>query len=226
MTLEDTCNFLLFIINKVSGAWYGPAELCSILDRGQMSLYSDLQPKYSTSEHLKDALAPFRATYDFNSSNTISGVIVIPSNSNFLNLLDIQIQFQISNRTIYWSVPIVNEDEKSAALNSQVDPVTITSPIGEVLAPRFYRLYPTSGYTGTVTYFRRPLKPVFVYTTISQRVIVFDEANSTNLEWSEEWINQVVLKSLLTLGINLTAADIVQFAEQKNQENWQGLNRF
>lgn len=224
MTIQDTCDFLLFIVNKVNGAWYGPAELCDILDRGQMSLYSDLQPKYATSEHIKDALAPFRATYEFDA--LISGVVVIPSSSNFLNLLDIQIQFQISNRTVYWSVPMVNEDEKSAALNSQVDPVTVTSPIGEVIAPRFYRLYPTSNYLGRATFFRRPVKPIFAYTTISQTVIVFDETNSTNLEWSEEWLNHVVMKSLLTLGINLTAADLAAFAQQKTTENWQGVNRF
>lgn len=226
MTIQEVAEFLLFILNKKNGTWYTPDEVCSILDRGQMSLYSDLQPKYSTSEHIKDALSPFRATYDFTPSNTVSGVIVVPSNSNFLNLLDIQITFQISNRTVYWSIPMVNEDEKSAALNSQVDPVSSASPIGEVLAPRFYKIYPIQGYTGTVTYFRRPVKPVFAYTVISQRVIVYDPVNSVQLEWSEEWLNAIIVKALLSAGINISSGEIATFAEQKSQENFQGFNRF
>lgn len=190
-----------------------------------MSLFSDLRPDYARSQVIKDALVPFRATYDFTPANTISGVVAIPSNRNFLSLLDIQISFPISNRTIYYSVQMINEDEKSDRLNSQVDPVTITSPIGEVLAPRFYRLYPAAGYTGTVTYFRRPAKPVFSYSVISDRVIVYNDALSTNLEWPEDWQNMVLIKALSSIGINLTSQEVSQYAELKSKSNFENVNR-
>ena len=224
MTLQDCFDFLNFWINKSTGAFYTIPELELIVDRGSISLFSDYQPKYATSQRVKDALAPFKATYDFTPTTTVSGYIVIPSNSNYLNLIDVQVQYAISNRTIYAGVTMVNEDERANRLNSQIDPVTVTSPIGEIIAPRYIRLYPTSGYTGTVTYFRRPVKPVFAYTVISGRVIVYDHANSTQLEWNEGTVNQVLVKALSSIGINIGEQDVQQYAELKSQQNFQNIN--
>jgi hypothetical protein len=226
MTLQEAFDFLNFWINKNTGAYYTIPELELITDRGQMSLYEDLQPKYATSQRIKDALSPFRAVYNFTPSNTVSGYIVIPSNSNYLNLLDAQIEFNISDRKVYAPIDMVNEDERANRLNSQIDPVTSTSPIGEIIAPRYIRLYPTSapGYTGAVTYFRRPVKPVFGYTTISGRVIVYNSLTSTQLEWGENWVNAVLIKALGSIGINLSDQEIQQYSELKSQSNYQSVN--
>lgn len=214
MSLEEIFNFLNFFINKYTNSWYTVSELTNLVDRGQMAYYSDNKAKYATSQLVKEILSPFRATYDFTPSSTVSGYIVVPSNSNYLDLLDIQVTYSISDHTFYVGVPMVNEDERAGRLNSQIDPVTVTSPIGEVVAPRFFRLYPLSGYTGTVTYLRRPVKPVFAYSVISDRIIVFDEANSTNIEWRETEIVPVLLKSLATIGINLPDGAISEFAAE------------
>lgn len=225
MNISECLDFLNFWINKKQGAWYTIEELIMLVDRGQMATYSDFKAKYATSQAVKDSLSPFRNKYDFNPTTTISGYIVIPSNSNYLDVLDIQIQFQISNRTVYFPVELVNEDERANRLNSQIDPVTVTSPIGEQTAPRFFRLYPLSGYTGTVTYFRRPVKPVFAYTVISQRVIVYDPLNSVQLEWRETDLDTILLKALQSVGINLTSAEIAQWSQIKSESNFSGVNR-
>lgn len=238
MNLQESFDHLNFWINKFTGSWFTIEELTEVVDRGQMSLYADLQPQYATSQRIKDALAPFRKTWDFTPTNTISGVIPIPSDLDFLNLLDVRIQYDISSATRYASLEFPNEDELSARLNSQIDPVTITSPIGEILGSvnvptsdttvkrQYYiRIYPTAGYTGRVTFLRRPIKPVFAYTTISERVIVYDDAASTQLEWGENMINSVLLKALDTLGINLTDQERLQFAETKTAQNFQNFNR-
>ena len=182
MNLNDIFNFLNFYINKFTGSWYTIEELEDLLDFGQMALYSDLKPKYATSQLIKDALSPFRETYNF--TTQISGYVIVPD-STYLDLLDIQIYFQVSNRTVYYPVDLVNEDTRAQRLNSQIDPVTITSPIGEQTAPRTFRLYPIGVYNGNVTYLRRPIKPVFGYSVISGRIIVYDPNTSTQLEWRE-----------------------------------------
>ena len=55
MNLNDIFNFLNFYINKFTGSWYTVEELENVLDFGQMALYSDLKPKYATSQLIKDA---------------------------------------------------------------------------------------------------------------------------------------------------------------------------
>lgn len=226
MTLQEQHEFLNFWINKFQGSYYSPEELDEIIDRGQMALFAELRPIYATSQRIQDALAPFLAEYDFTPTQTISGTIVIPSNSNFLSLLDVYVSFGISNRTVYSAVRILNKNERANALNSQTDPVTITSPIGEVIASRYVRLWPAAGYTGKLTYFRRPVKPNFVYTTVSGRVIVYQAAESTQLEWPEDWQNSVLLKALSSIGLNMSEQDIIQWAELRNQNNAQNQNNY
>jgi len=222
LDLQDIFALLNFYINKSTGSFYTITELEDALDAGSLALYSDYKPKYATSQLSKDILSPFKETYNF--TTLISGYVIVPD-TDYLDLLDIQIYFQISNRTIYYPIPLVNEDVRAERLNSQIEPVTITSPIGEQTAPRTFRLYPVGAYNGNVTYLRRPVKPVFGYSVISGRVIVYNSGTSTQLEWRQTEIPSVIIKSLLILGINITSADISAFAAAKTAENYQNVNR-
>lgn len=222
MDLLVVLNELNFYINKYTGSFYTPEESCDLLDMGQMAVYSDYKPRYATSQLIKDALSPFRSVYNF--TTQVSGYVIVPD-TTYLDLLDLQIYFQVSDRTIYYGVKMINEDERADRLNSQLDPVTITSPIGEQTAPRTFRLYPTGAYNGNVTYLRRPIKPVFAYTTVSGRVIVYNQLASTQLEWRDTEIPIIIIKSLSSIGINLTSADIQQWAQVKEQGNYLNQNR-
>lgn len=235
MNIKESFDFLNFWINKTTGEFFPISDLELITDRGSLSVYSDLQPKYATSQHIKDALAPFRSEWAFTPSDTISGIIPIPSDLNFLNLLDVSVSFNISNHALYAPVTMYNEDVIATRLNSQIDPVTITSPVGEVKGLQtlpdgskiyYIRIYPTgSGYNGIVKFLRRPLRPHMAYTVISGRVIVYDPDNSVQLEWSEEWQNAVLIKALKSVGINISDQEISQWAEMNAQQNAAGQNR-
>lgn len=222
MNLQDVFNELNFYIGKFTGSYFSISELENLIDIGQMGVYSDLKPKYATSQLSKDALSPFRETYNF--TTQVSGYVIVPD-TTYLDLLDLQIYFQVSNRTIYYPVPMINEDVRAERLNSQIEPVTITSPIGEQTAPRTFRLYPVGAYNGNVTYLRRPVKPVFGYSVISGRVIVYNPNTSTQLEWADPYIQTVIIKSLEAAGINLRAEDISAFAAAKSQGNYVNMNR-
>lgn len=222
MNLQQVFNYLNFFINKYTGSFYTITELEQVLDRGQMAYYSDIKAKYATSQLVKEILSPFRSSYNF--TTQVSGYVIVPD-TTYLDLLDIQIYFSVSNRTVYAPVKLVNEDERANRLNSQVDPVTTTSPIGEQTTTKTFRLYPAGTYNGNVTYLRRPVAPVFGYSVLSGRVIVYDSATSTQLEWRETEIVPIILKSLQSIGINLRDGEISQFAEAKTMENFQGVNR-
>jgi len=222
VNLNDIFNFLNFYINKFTGSWYTVEELENVLDFGQMALYSDLKPKYATSQLIKDALSPFRESYNF--TTQVSGYVIVPA-TDYLDLLDIQIYFQVSNRTIYYPIKLYNEDERAERLNSQLDPVTITSPIGEQTAPKTFRLYPVNAYNGNVTYLRRPVKPVYGYTVVSGRVIVYDPNTSTQLEWRETEIPMILIKALKSLGINIGSQEVQQWSQVSSEANYMNMNR-
>jgi hypothetical protein len=226
MNLQETYDFLNFWINKYTGAWYTIPELEMVIDRGQMSLFNDLQIQYATSQRVKDGLAPFRSTALFTPATSTSGLITISSLSNdpYVSLLDLRIEFtDASGRNNFVSVKMYNEDEISFRLMSQIDPLTEEFPIGEVVSKGVFQLYPATGYTGKVTYLRRPNKPNTVY-TVNGRVITINEPASTQIEWLENWQNAVLIKALSSIGINLGEQDIMQYSELKSQSNFVSKN--
>jgi len=173
-----------------------------------------------------DRQISFTATIVSTTSNYELGNVFInkyndDGQTNYLDLLDISIQVNGG----YYAVKMINEDELSNRLNSQIDPVANATPVGEMIQLRKIQFYPkVNTYTGTVSYMRKPLKPVYGYTVTGGRTIVYDPATSTQLEWRESDINMVLLKALSSIGINLSDAEVSQFAELKSQQNYQGVN--
>lgn len=143
----------------------------------------------------------------------------------YLDMLDMEIVFTQNGRETYYPVKMTNEDERSNKLNSQIDPPLPTAPLGEIVAPRTVRLYPANNnYIGSISYMRRPKKPVYGYSIVGGRNIVYDPINSVQLEWRDTDINMILVKALLSVGINLSDVEISQFAEMKSQQNYQGVN--
>lgn len=227
MNIQEAHAFLNFFINKFTGAWYTPEELDTIIHRGQMSLYSDLQPRYGTSQRIKDSLSPFRTVYTFGYPDTLNGLITVPTNLDFTDLLDVEITYDISGRGITKHIPVgmANEDVRANRLNSQIDAVTTTSPVGEVIGLGKFLLYPSVQYRGKVTFLRKPTAPFFSYTIVSGRVVVYDPTTSVQLQWKESDHNAIMIKALESVGINLSDEAIMQFAQSKSEENFNGQNR-
>jgi hypothetical protein len=106
--------------------------------------------------------------------------------------------------------------------------ITLTSftKISQTL-PKLYQiqLYPsTDSYTGTLYYMKRPIKPVYGYTIVGGRQIVYNPETSTQLQWRDTDIDTILLKALSSIGINLSDQEVSQFAELKSSENYQGVN--
>lgn len=219
MDLNEAYTVLNFYINKEQGGWYAPEELTRIVVRAQHTLYNTYYTKYSTSQRLDDALAPFKVDFQFTNVSTPGGLITTPD--DYLDLLGIYtIVTGADNITRKRPVEIVNEEELVIRLNSQVAPVTVNDPIGIIKTEWNVQLYPEQPQAGIMMYLRSPVAPYFAYSVVSGRVIVYDQANSVQLEWSDKDVETILLIALNGLGINLSEADILQWSELKTQQNF------
>ena len=211
MDLKVAYDQLNFWINKRQGKWYPPEELDAIVDKGQLSYYKDCFIKYGTGQRLNDALAPFKKTVNFNT--TTSGFLQVPN--DYMDLIDI-IPMVNGKRV---PCPVVNDDEVTNRTNSQVIPMSVNAPFAEEIQGWDYQLYPKVFQTGQLSYFSRPVAPKFVYTTVSGRVIVYNQALSTQLLWGDDEVQPLLLWVLESVGVNMSENDISQFAAMKNQQN-------
>lgn len=233
MNIKDCVDFLNFWIRKERGAFYTIEESVQLIDRAQLGYYNDIIPRYATSQIIKDTLEPFKTKLEFDELTTDNGKVYI-YDPTYLNLLSFTIKYEsdFNGRIIYYPVKMINEDELADKLNSQIDPPSITAPIGELLTDKdssnqtiyYIQLYPEFPNNGFLYYMRRPVSPKYAYTVIDGRVIVYDAANSIQLEWRDVDIDAILLKALSSIGINLSDQEVSQFAELKSQQNYQGVN--
>ena len=141
----------------------------------------------------------------------------------FLDLLDLTIKYNGGNS--YYSIKMSNEDELADKLNSQINPPVETAPVGEQVAVGEVQLYPqVNTYEGFVQYLRRPKKPIYGYSVVGGRSIVYNPSQSIQLEWRDSDANTILLKALASIGINLSDQEVSQFAEIKSQQNYQSVN--
>lgn len=219
MDLNEVYTILLFYINQAQGGWYPPEELTRMVHQAQKTLYNTYYTKYATSQRLDDALAPFKVDFQFTNGTTPNGLISTPT--DYLDLLGLYtLVTGADNVTRKRPVEIVSEEELVYRLNSQVVPVTVDDPIGIIKTTWDIQLYPAQPMAGIMMYLREPAAPVYAYSLVSGRVIVYDQGASTQLEWSDKDIEAIILIALNGLGINLGEADILQWSEIKTQQNF------
>lgn len=219
MDLNEAYTLLNFYINKEQGGWYSPEELTRIVDRAQKTLYNTYYTKYSTSQRLDDAMAPFKVDYQFTTMNTTGGLILTPD--NYLDLLALYtIRVDNNNVPHKRAVEIVNEEELAIRTESQVVPVTLDDPIGVIKVNWDIQLYPAVPQSGLLMYLREPATPFYSYSVVSGRVIVYNPSLSVQLEWSDKDIETILIIALNSIGINLSENDLLQWSELKTQQNF------
>lgn len=231
MNIKEIHDVIYFYLNKAQQGFVSHEEIDSVLDRSQMAIFNRYHANpmiytipgrkesfgYGDSQRMDDALSPFKASYTFTTSDTPGGVITLPT--NYMHLIALQTtQFVTSlGRNVVNPVQVLAEDELIERLESQVLPVTLFEPICIMNAQKKIQLFPEQPQSGKVYYFKRPAVPKFAYTQ-SGRTVTYDAANSTQLEWNEADINNVISEALAYYGLNLQSADVVQFAQMKIQE--------
>jgi hypothetical protein len=167
----------------------------------QMDVFRKLLSEYPLTERSRNYLSPFEmeATPDVN-----SGVATKP--------LDFQHEIAVTlDDEDNTEVSIIEEPQWAFRVKDPVDPPTELHPIccfrKGVIAVR-----PVEVAKIRIVYFRTPAKPVYGTLPINGRFI-YDEASTTDVEFSELLHNRISEKTLMGFGINLRELGISQASQ-------------
>ena len=207
--LENIVDLYRYILRKERGAFITLPEVTANLDAGQLDALEGYFKLYGINQEVHDALRPFRVYYQFTTDS--GGFVTYPS--GYLHILGTA--FTVSGSTVN-EITFPNEDEWVSAINSQLRPIGLQSPIARDTNTGF-SILPQTTQIGFFTYIRRPNTPVYA-TTQNGRAISFDAGNSVELEWSDVYINNIIAKGLRYAGVNMNEQGISQFAEMYNKE--------
>ena len=207
--INDIYNQMLFIVRKERGVFVTTNEAMQTLDNAQLEAVEEWFSAYGTTQIIHDAIRKLRVQKSFTSDST--GLVTF--DSDYLHLIGGA--YTVSGSTIN-NVRFLNEDELALALKSQLRVVSASNPIA-IDASVGFRLYPAATQSGFYNYLRRPVTPVLGYTQ-SGRTITYDPGTSTQLEFTDVYINNIISRALKFWGINMAEQDIQQFAQIQTQE--------
>lgn len=217
MRIDQTYNDVTTRLRKRRNGFYPISQFNTDAPRAVIDAFNEYYEGYSATQKLHDALSPFKATpYGFTVSSSVNGIINLPSDYGHLLNISVNRYNNITQRAVRKGVALVNEDELDAALESQVRPVNLNTPIA-IGSNKFIQLYPATPQTGVVDYLRMPKKPVYAYTTNGRRQ-VYDNVNSVDIEFSDLYMSNVIAKIVDYAAAYLQDKDAQQNAQVKQQQ--------
>lgn len=207
--INDVYNQMIFIVRKERGVFVTIPEAMQTLDNAQLEAVEEWFSTYGTTQIIHDAIRKLRVQKSFTSDST--GLVTF--DSDYLHLIGGA--YTVSGSTIN-NVRFLNEDELALALKSQLRLVSDSNPIA-IDASVGFKLYPAAIQSGFYNYLRRPATPVLGFTQ-SGRTITYNSGTSTQLEFTDVYINNIISRALKFWGINMAEQDIQQFAQLQTQE--------
>jgi len=206
--INDIYGFINYIFGKQLGDFITVEECMQCLDNAQMQLFEEEFKVYSVNQTIIDSLLPFKVIQSFTSD--ASGNVTFQP--NYMHLL--AGAYTTTNNTIN-PIRFVTEDELPYYLTNQLRPVATSSPCAINIANGF-KLFPESAQSGKYSYMKRPATPVLAYSYVN-RVFTYNSSGSTQLEFSDAYVNNIISRALSLIGVSLSEQEVQQFAQQQTQ---------
>ncbi len=184
-----------------------------------MAVFASFYAEFIETGYVHAALSPFRVQHNFVTDT--DGVLNLPVDFMYATGLYHKRMNNAIGKNVTNVIKIYKDDEVGDALMSQLRPVSNDYPIAHTSGKLALTIIPDDSYAGNLHYLRKPTQPKYNY-TITGRQKVYNPTGSVDLEWSDTYVNIVILKALEFLGINLSSGDIVQYAAQKTASNTGG----
>jgi hypothetical protein len=223
LNINEIHSFINFIADKEMQGYFPSARIDDCLELAQMDEFNKYIPeKYSPWQEPHMALSPFKRSFDFitSSDGTFDVSMASGYNSNepfiYLTMVDVAVadnSLSSASPVPRHTVDFINEGELTDRRNSQLIPMSSTSPVMIQTGASEFQLFPNQEHAGTCRYIKKPPKPVFAYTQVG-RVVTYDAANSTQLLWSWQYQKKIIFGAMTYLGINLNEDALIKYSAQ------------
>lgn len=231
INIDELYRAVQFFSNKEQSGFIRPSEFNLLADRAQMEVFmkrfgnteeyrpNQPFPKYSYQETQKitDDLRVFITRTDV---NTNMGQVEYPDDYvHFSSAMSVQM-VPISGTSNYIprnvEIQAADDSELGYMLGSSIVYPEPDYPI-IVFYDNYMQVYPLTVNRVILTYLRRPVVPNWAFTTVNNRP-VYNPAASTNIEFPNEVFNEILVKMLSYIGINLREQQLIQYGELQKQQ--------
>tara|TARA_R100000697_G_scaffold25983_1_gene34499 strand:+ start:6620 stop:7336 length:717 start_codon:yes stop_codon:yes gene_type:complete len=235
ININELYRFVQFTSNKEQSGYIKPSEFNLAVDRAQMQLFmerygnpAEYQPgrpvprvAYQQTQKISDDLRPFiKKIYQ----PLNSGKFLWSDIEDYMHLSSLRARYyKVNNQTgqselRHSGVKIVDDSELSNYLDSSIVNPTAEYPIAAIYNG-YVQVYPDNLDGIDVTYLSRPRTPLWAFTVDTNTGMPdYDPVNSIDLNWSNELFNEIAIRVLSFVGVNLKDNTLSQYSELKKQQ--------
>jgi hypothetical protein len=211
MRIDAVYNDVTDKLRKVRNGFYPIVQFNRDAKLAQQDAFNEYFEGYSETQKLHDALSPFKAKLPFTLATSVNGTVTLPADYAHLLSGD-AITFTNDSGRHRTSLRVINEDELSSALASQVRPISqYPAAIGNAST---IQLYPEVAQAGELTYLRLPKDPVYAYTIVGRQP-VYNPTGSQDIELSDVYIPNIIARIVAYAAQFLDDQTTIQFAEMQ-----------
>ena len=218
LSVDDMYSIEKDVLNKNQNGYFSPARFNRLNNQAQFDYmdyllgeFTKYQPgrpippvAWGMTARVRESLTPFILAPTTLSVNATTGAVVLPDD---YEMWDAAYWGDTMNR-----VKFIQQGRLYSHLNSSINPIT-TNPVFMSVKDELI-VYPNSIGSIKLSYIRTPAQINWAYTLDSNGRPVYDAANSTDPEWQRFDCIQVMVRALRIMGVNLSAAQVSQYAEQ------------
>jgi hypothetical protein len=221
MNINDIYKTVSYMVDKYQGTYLSPDDFNLAINTAQRQYLNFL-----TGETAEFNQGVRRATSGGFSNDVTTG----GSLSVFLKESDIGITSQLAPQPadFYkisalrtqdndYSIRRVGADKIYSYINNAIDPPTVTEPIYTEIG-NYFKFWPSTLTGVKIIYFRKPADARWGYTgDLVYNSSVYDASTnptgSTQLEWPDNDINDIIYRTLGIIGINLKDGDLIRVSQ-------------
>ena len=218
MNINEIYKLVSYMVDKYQGAYLAPDDFNMAINAAQRQYLNFLTGE--TAEYNQGTRRP---SGGFSNDVTTGGSL-----SNFLKESVLAIN-QVQDNALYqlagqpgdfykisamrtidddYAIKRVGSDKVYAYINNPIDTPTATTPIYTEIGTNF-KFWPATLASAKIIYFRKPADAKWAYTGD----LVYDSANSVQLEWPENDHMDIVYRTLGIIGINLKDGDLIRISQ-------------
>lgn len=209
MKILSIISFLNSLKNAGQGRYIKNKDIVVSFNNASISLWNSLIDSYQANQAITDLLRPFKKTNP-NPIDITEGKADLPNDYAYGT------SFWVNKEGEEYTLDILRDSEYRSRKSSKLLPPTQDFPIGKIESDQV-EISPKDIEGGFfVEYLKRPTDVQLVFTLSTDgRTEIIDEENSTDTEWSERALPELIKMMATTLGITLNDGWLTQYQQAK-----------
>ncbi len=213
MTIDDVYRLTQYIVAKNQNGYLTPDQFNLVINDsqrqyldyllGEYQKYQIRRPvsvvQFGQNERIRQSISPL--IYGTVLNINPQGVSPFPS--------DYEYNDAMWGLYGFYNIKFIQQDRLDSYYHSVIDPIA-TNPV-YLINEAGFQFYPETLGMARMSYVRTPPTMKWAFVEYTPGIPVYDPLNSIDPVWSDTDINNIIARALLMVGINLQAADVIQY---------------